>query len=131
MLFRSEAEDDTAQSDQRLMTAADQIGEWLAGMAVERGDGSVCGRRGVLAVTQPVDRGDERSLPHTFDETQVARLRLPRQRQCGKRRVDLQMARRHFFMVTVVPWPSVDWRSNSSIRRLAPGSPAPTPWDVE
>src|SRR6266550_4974297 len=97
-----EPEDDTAQSDQRF-----------------------------LAVTQPVDDRDERSLPHTFDETQVARFRLPRQRQRGERRVDFQMARRHLAMVIVVPRPTTESTSNSSMSRLAPGSPAPTPWDVE
>ena len=126
-----EPEDDTTQSDQRFMTAADQVAERLAGIAVERADGGVRGRRGFLAMTQPVDDRDERSLPHTFDETQVARFRLPRQRQRGERRVDFQMARRHFVMVIVVPRPTTESTSNSSMSRLAPGSPAPTPCDVE
>src|SRR5262249_26921461 len=33
----------------------------------------------------------------------------------------------HFFMVTVVPWPTLETISNSSIKSLAPGRPTPRP----
>src|SRR2546426_8512318 len=39
--------------------------------------------------------------------------------------------RRHFFIVTVVPIPTVELTSKSSIKRRAPGSPRPRPPDVE
>jgi hypothetical protein len=38
---------------------------------------------------------------------------------------------RHFRQTTVVPTPGVDWMSNSSISRRAPGSPMPIPREVE
>ena len=36
----------------------------------------------------------------------------------------------HFFMTIVVPLPTSDTISNSSISRLAPGNPMPSPCDV-
>ncbi len=113
------------------MTPPHEIHERLVRIAVDGGDGGVRGRAGLLAVPEPVDHGEQRSLAHALDETEITRLRLARQRQLGERGVDLQIDRRHFLIVTVVPCPTTDLRSNSSISRLAPGSPAPTPCDVE
>src|SRR5947207_1517233 len=39
--------------------------------------------------------------------------------------------RRRFFIVTVVPFPGLETTSKSSIKRRAPGSPSPSPPDVE
>ena len=113
------------------MTAAHQIREWIARIAVEGADGGMGGRCGLLAVAQTVHDSDERAGADALDQAEVARLFLPRQGHGRERRVDLQMVRRHFFMVIVVPRPTTESTSNSSIRRLAPGSPAPTPCDVE
>src|SRR6266446_3499030 len=126
-----EAKHHPPQSDQRFMAAADEIDERLAGVAVQRAHGRVRSGRGVLTVAQAIHDGDERPFPDTFDEREVAGFGLPRQRQRRERRFDFQIARRHFFMVIVVPCPTTETTSNSSIRRFAPGRPAPTPCEVE
>src|SRR6266480_2646087 len=109
---------------ERVATAAHQIDERLARMPVDRGDRGVRGGRRFLPVPQAVHDGQQRPLPHALDETEIARLGLPRHRQRGERRLDLQMLRRHFIMVMVVPRPTTESTSNSSINRLAPGKPA-------
>src|SRR6266550_4678365 len=126
-----EAEHHAAQSDQGILAAAHELDERLARIPVERPDGRVRGGRGLLAVAQSVHDGDERAFTHSLDETEVAGLRLPRQRQRRERCFDLQIARRHFFIVMVVPRPTTESTSNSSISRFAPGNPAPTPCEVE
>ena len=85
----------------------------------------------VLAVAQSVHDGEERPFTHTFNEAEVAGFGLSGQRQRRERRFNLQIARRHFFIVMVVPRPTTESTSNSSISRFAPGSPAPTPCEVE
>ena len=100
-------------------------------MTVQRPDRGMGGSCRFLAMPEPIDDAEQRPLPHAFDETEIARLSLSGQRQIGERRLDLQIDRRHFFMVIVVPRPTTESTSNSSISRLAPGRPAPTPCEVE
>src|SRR5437667_15094 len=52
--------------------------------------------------------------------------------ELDKRNRNLSIFRRHtqathFFIVTVVPFPTVEATSNSSIRRREPGNPSPIP----
>src|SRR6266850_1730269 len=126
-----EAEHHAAQSDLRCVAAAHEIDERFVGISIERADRRVRCRCGLLPVAQSVYDGDERSLPYALDETQIPGLRLPRQWQRRERRFDLQIARRHFVIVMVVPWPTTESTLNSSMSRFAPGSPAPTPCEVE
>src|SRR5258706_94106 len=127
----SETEHDPAQAHHGVLAEAHEIDERLARIAVARGHRRVRGACGLLAVAEAVDNGHQRPFADTLAETEVARLGLPRQRQRRERGFDLQMMRRHFFIVIVVPCPTTDTTSNSSIRRLAPGRPAPTPCEVE
>ena len=126
-----ESENHAAHAEQRGVAAPDEIRERLARISIQRGDGRVRRGRGLLAVAEAVDNRDQRALPDAFDQREIAGLHLARQRQRRERRLNLQIARRHFFIVMVVPCPTTDCTSNSSIRRFAPGRPAPTPCDVE
>ena len=126
-----EPEHHTPQSGQCVVGAPDEFDQRLARIAVQRSDRGVGGGRRFLAVSETVDDGDERPLADALDEAEIAGLGLPRQRQRRERRIDFQIARRHFFMVMVVPRPTTESTSNSSINRFAPGSPAPTPCEVE
>src|SRR5258705_482183 len=117
--------------DQRRVTAPDEIDERLAGVAVEGADRRLRSRRGLLAVAESVDDGDQRAFADTLAQRKVARFRFTRQRQRREGCLDPQIARRHFFIVIVVPRPTTESTSNSSISRFAPGNPAPTPCEVE
>src|ERR1044072_6795454 len=86
---------------------------------------------GSSAAAEPVHARDEDLDADFLDERPIPGFLLTRQRQNGDSGVDSQMARRHFFILIVVPRPTTEPTSNSSIRRFAPGRPAPTPCDVE
>src|SRR5207237_4614846 len=126
-----ETEHHAAHAEQRGVAAPDEIRERLARITIQRSDGRMCRRRSLLAVAEAVDDRDQGPFPGAFDQREIAGLHLPRQRQGREPRLNLQIARRHFFIVMVVPCPTTDCTSNSSIRRFAPGRPAPTPCEVE
>src|SRR5207245_64376 len=57
--------------------------------------------------------------------------RRPNPTEWQHRRAPHAFMRRHFFIVTVVPFPTADVTSKSSIKRRAPGRPRPRPPEVE
>ena len=91
----------------------------------------------IRAVAQAVHHRDQRAGWDGFDEVKVTRLDLPCEGESRdppvdhRRRLHAYLRRRHFFIVTVVPCPTTEITSNSSMRRFAPGKPRPSPPDVE
>ena len=83
-------------------------------------------------MAQPVDDRDEPAFTRREDHGAVAGLALTRLDQVGdgplERRSDQRLHRR---TVTVVPLPKSEVISKSSISRRVPGSPRPSPPEVE
>src|SRR5690242_4341025 len=78
-------------------------------------------------MAKPVEQRDEGTAWKGSHDVQVAgaiQECAARPRPFDRRR-GLRGYRSHFFMVIVVPWPTVDTRSNSSITRFVPGRPTP------
>src|SRR5205807_3284303 len=126
-----EAHDHAAGLAQLLVTAPDQRDHRLPGIAFEDAGGEPGGRRRLGPVSEPVDRRDEHAGPGRRDDTPVTGLDLPRQRErCGAP-LDRVSQRFHRFMVTVVPLPSSEEISNSSISLRTPDRPSPRPPEVE
>src|SRR5690606_26545284 len=90
-------------------------------------------------VPEAIHHAQQRLRRARDDQVQVARLepveRALRHPPLEPRRRARELVRvrhrSHFFIVTVVPALGADTSSNSSIRRLAPGSPSPRLLPVE
>src|SRR5262245_2789153 len=99
----------------------------LSRMAVQGTGGLLSGSGGFLAMTDSVDDAQKNPAGMGPDETMIARLLLPRHhlRGAGPFYGRILSARKihdtHFLIVTRVPRPTVDWTSNSSMSRFAPG----------
>src|SRR5437867_1920713 len=91
-------------------------------------------RRGgrLAAVAEAVHRRQQDAVRERLDHVAVAVLDLSGERQIGDAPLDEPRGHRfHFFTVTVVPRPTSETMSNSSVSRLTPGSPRPRPLEVE
>ncbi len=94
------------------------------------------GRRGrLVAVAEAVQGTDQDAAGEGEHEAQVARLRLPGQGLAGhaplQKRVPRFVQVIHLRAVTLVPLPTMEAISKSSMRRLTPGRPSPRPLPVE
>src|SRR5207237_8652988 len=111
--------------------AGAQRGRGLGGEAPGRGcrDSRLAGR--LVAVAEAVPRGQQDAARERLDHAAVAVLDLSAERQLGDAPLDEPRAHRfHFFTVTVVPRPTSETMSNSSVSRLTPGRPRPRPPEV-
>lgn len=124
-----DAEDHAAGQSQCFMAAPDERdGRVLRAL----GDGRArYGRRGrrLIAVPDPVDDPDDRTAIVGLHDLEIARV--PMAGRDEPRHGASQAQVRHLVTVTVVPAPTVEAISNSSIRRLTPGSPSPNPPELE
>ena len=113
------------------MTARQQRCGLLFGMTQDGVRGETRRRRGLLAVTDTVDDRYQRT-PATVivvHHLEVAGDPLTRRNTAGDS--ELQGQGSHLVIVTVVPLPALEAMSNSSMRRLTPGSPRPRPPELE
>ncbi len=127
-----QAHHDAPRADERLMAAAGERRDGLTNMRFKSRDGPGGGVRGLEPVAKAVDDRDEHPTRVRGDHIRVPGLCLAVHR--AARHTPLETPGRHrfhFFAVTTVPWPIPDSMSNSSIRRLTPGSPRPRLPDVE
>src|SRR5947209_20335037 len=115
----------------RLLHEVGEIGGWLIS---DRRDSNPRGLSGLLAVSESVDHGDQGAVWTVLYEVQVSGYVLSRKRSSGYCPIDQgswagihdpPTRSSHFFSLTVVPSPTRESISNSSIRRLAPGRPMP------
>src|SRR6266853_4812864 len=122
-----DAQDHATRSTQNCMTARQQGCGLVLGMTQDGVRGETRRRRGLLAVTDTVDGRYERATAAVIvvHHLKVAGDPLPRCNTAGDS--ELQGQGSHFVTVTVVPLPTVEAMSNSSIRRLTPGNPRPRP----
>src|SRR3989441_11358929 len=104
----------------------------LVRVTLERPHGHLRGIRGLGAVAQAIDGGDERAVQRPHHEVAVAGLGLAGPRPLGDGPLDRTGPHRfHRRTVTVVPLPKSETISNSSISRRVPGRPRPRPPEVE
>src|SRR5438876_5012546 len=83
-------------------------------------------------LAEAVHRRHQDAVGERLDHVAVAVLDLSGERQLGNAPRDEPCGHRfHFFTVTVVPRPTSETMSNSSVSRLTPGSPRPRPPEVE
>jgi len=112
-----------------VVTAAHEIDERLARMAVDRGHARARAR-GLLTVAEAVDHATSVPLP-----TRLLRQRSPDSASPGngtsRTRFRSSNGGRHFFIVIVVPVPTNGHDLELVHQALAPGRPAPTPCEVE
>ena len=113
------------------MTARQQGGGLFLGMTQDSVRRETRRRRGLLAVTDAVDGGDQRA---TSAVIVVHHLEIPGNALTGCDTAgdsELQHQGSHFVTVTVVPPPALETMSNSSMRRRTPGNPRPRPPELE
>src|SRR5437870_3526716 len=107
------------------MASPEQCHDRFVGIPFEQLD-HLRGRRGsLLAMSNPIHGGHQRAVATALNQWTVARVALSRRGLTPHTPLEQVKPAVHFFTVTVVPIPTSDTISNSSIRRLAPGSPRP------
>src|SRR5207248_5312668 len=119
----------------RVVTASPQRLHRIVPGVFQRADGPVGRGARLFAVAEPVDDADEDPGGERRDDGRIPRAALPGERPLRDGPVDHRCwsagATAHFFILTVVPRSTTDSISNSSMRRLAPGSPSPRLRPVE
>ena len=114
------------------MAALHDLNQGEPGVMLRRPDRQVRRQGRLVAVPQPIRRGEERAVGKRLDQVPIPRFVLSGQGPRGGPPFDPRAAHGfHFAVVTVVPLPTRETISNSSISRLTPGSPSPRLPDVE
>jgi hypothetical protein len=104
----------------------------FVGRAFEKRSRCLGGTGGFFAVPYAVDSCNQNSISVAANQVVIAGLALARQNELGKTILDHRLSYcLHFFTATVVPLPSWEVISNSSIKRRTPGSPSPRLPEVE
>src|SRR5206468_3004286 len=129
---RGRAQHHAARLTQPLVAAVEQLGQRGEGELPQRGHREPRRRGRLAAVAEPVHHRHQDAIGEGLDHVAVAVLGLPGERRGGDAPLDGPRGHgSHFFTVTVVPRPTAETMSNSSVSRLTPGSPRPRPPEVE
>src|SRR2546422_6983239 len=129
---RGRADHRAPRSGQAPVAGPYQRNDGLVRVTLERPHSHLRGIRGLGAVPQAIDDGDEHAVRRPHREVAVAGLGLAGPRPLGDGPLDRTGPHRfHRRTVTVVPLPKSEMISNSSISRRVPGRPRPRPPEVE
>src|SRR5437764_11834593 len=105
---------------------------WFVGSASDKRGRSLGDAGGFFTVSYPVNRRDQNSVAVAAHQMMIARFSLAWKDVLGDTIFDHRLSYcLHFFTATVVPLPSWEVISNSSINRRTPGNPSPRLPEVE
>ena len=122
---------------ERVVAQPDQFCRLLFRMLLYHIHEGCAGNRSLLAVSKAIRCRQEPAGPGDGGMSAVATLFLTGDCPCCDAPNQFSIMRvfhcqrSHLTIDTVVPLPSSEWISKSSINRLAPGSPSPIPLEVE
>src|SRR6185436_18006823 len=115
------------------MTALNQGRRCFVGILRQQNRGGIGNMRSLAPMPKRVDHGDHHTIFKRLYHVTIAALRFAGTNQCRHAPIERVMFQRRFHLVTVivVPRPSSDTSSNSSMMRRTPGRPRPKPPEVE
>lgn len=130
-LQRRQGKGGTACCLQGFVAELEQDIHRLAGLFAQGPERDPGGGGGFIAVPETIDDGDQNPFATGADQRRIARLPLATHGSPGHRiladlkQMPLERYIFHLVIVTVVPLPISEARSNSSISRFEPGKPRP------
>src|SRR5690348_14024877 len=128
----SDAHHHSPRGLEMFVTDLHQMNHRLLGIALQNLRGDLCGRRGAGSMTETIHNRQHRSILEMCHHMPITCFRLPRKGARGDAAIQQQrLYLLHFLAVTVVPWPTLDSISNSSISLRTPGRPRPRLREVE
>src|SRR5579859_884622 len=114
------------------MTFLDERDDGLVGRIRQNGSGGFRGVGGFFAVADAVDGGNENATGLAAKHVAIAGSAFAGKREVGNAVFnEWRVYSFHFVTVTMVPRPSCELMSKSSIRRRTPGRPMPRLPEVE
>src|SRR5690348_6470488 len=127
-----EAHHHSARGLEMFVTDLHQMNHRLPGIALQNLRGDFRGCRSAVSMTETIHNREHCSILEMRDHVPVTCFRLPRKGAGGDAAIQQQrLYLLHFLAVTVVPWPTLDSISNSSISLRTPGRPRPRLREVE